>query len=120
MPVVHGSGVCRGLKAPGEQLRGRLSSLNPQDCALRGPALPSGLVCLSVCLSVVVCLLLSVSCRSLLALAAGCTVVLKPAELTPLTALALAELADRSRRADGVLKERCARGMRQQSVRMRL
>jgi hypothetical protein len=37
-------------------------------------------------------------CRSQVApaLAAGCTVVLKPAELTPLTALALAELADRA------------------------
>ncbi|MEW5311842.1 MAG: hypothetical protein WDW38_003527 [Sanguina aurantia] len=30
------------------------------------------------------------------ALAAGCTVVLKPSELTPLTAIALAELADRA------------------------
>ncbi len=30
------------------------------------------------------------------ALAAGCTVVLKPAELTPLTALAAAELAIRA------------------------
>lgn len=35
------------------------------------------------------------------ALAAGCTVVLKPAELTPLTALALAELADRAGVPDG-------------------
>jgi acyl-CoA reductase-like NAD-dependent aldehyde dehydrogenase len=37
------------------------------------------------------------------AIAAGCTVVLKPAELTPLTALALAELADRAGLPDGVL-----------------
>lgn len=37
------------------------------------------------------------------AIAAGCTVVLKPAELTPLTALALAELADRAGVPDGVL-----------------
>lgn len=36
-------------------------------------------------------------------MAAGCTVVLKPAELTPLTALALAELADRAGVPDGVL-----------------
>jgi hypothetical protein len=36
------------------------------------------------------------------AIAAGCTVVLKPAELTPLTALALAELADRAGVPDGV------------------
>eukprot|EP00878_Enallax_costatus_P010162 GHUV01010608.1.p1 GENE.GHUV01010608.1~~GHUV01010608.1.p1 ORF type:complete len:425 (+),score=122.60 GHUV01010608.1:632-1906(+) len=36
------------------------------------------------------------------ALAAGCTVVLKPAELTPLTALALVELADRAGVPDGV------------------
>lgn len=36
------------------------------------------------------------------AIAAGCTVVLKPAELTPLTALALAELADRAGLPDGV------------------
>eukprot|EP00879_Flechtneria_rotunda_P002344 GHRR01002539.1.p1 GENE.GHRR01002539.1~~GHRR01002539.1.p1 ORF type:complete len:546 (+),score=169.25 GHRR01002539.1:2001-3638(+) len=35
------------------------------------------------------------------ALAAGCTVVLKPAELTPLTALALTELADRAGLPDG-------------------
>ena len=35
------------------------------------------------------------------ALAAGCTVVLKPAESTPLTALALAELADRAGVPDG-------------------
>jgi succinate-semialdehyde dehydrogenase/glutarate-semialdehyde dehydrogenase len=37
------------------------------------------------------------------ALAAGCPVVLKPAESTPLTALALAELADRAGLPDGVL-----------------
>ncbi|WP_029429937.1 NAD-dependent succinate-semialdehyde dehydrogenase [Blastococcus sp. URHD0036] len=37
------------------------------------------------------------------ALAAGCTVVLKPAEQTPLTALALAELARRAGVPDGVL-----------------
>ncbi len=37
------------------------------------------------------------------ALAAGCTVVLKPAELTPLTALALTELAERAGLPDGVL-----------------
>lgn len=37
------------------------------------------------------------------ALAAGCTVVLKPAELTPLTALALAELAERAGLPDGCL-----------------
>jgi delta 1-pyrroline-5-carboxylate dehydrogenase len=37
------------------------------------------------------------------ALAAGCTVVLKPAEVTPLTALALAELADRAGVPDGAL-----------------
>jgi succinate-semialdehyde dehydrogenase/glutarate-semialdehyde dehydrogenase len=36
------------------------------------------------------------------AIAAGCTVVLKPAEATPLTALALAELADRAGLPDGV------------------
>jgi len=48
---------------------------------------------------VVRCCLLQVSP----ALAAGCTVVLKPAELTPLTALALAELADRAGVPDGVL-----------------
>eukprot|EP00882_Tetradesmus_deserticola_P002436 GHRQ01002597.1.p1 GENE.GHRQ01002597.1~~GHRQ01002597.1.p1 ORF type:complete len:425 (+),score=192.10 GHRQ01002597.1:205-1479(+) len=36
------------------------------------------------------------------AIAAGCTVVLKPAEATPLTALALAELADRAGVPDGV------------------
>lgn len=35
------------------------------------------------------------------ALAAGCTVVLKPSEATPLTALALAELADRAGLPDG-------------------
>ena len=37
------------------------------------------------------------------ALAAGCTVVLKPAEQTPLTALALAELAERAGFPPGVL-----------------
>jgi succinate-semialdehyde dehydrogenase/glutarate-semialdehyde dehydrogenase len=37
------------------------------------------------------------------ALAAGCTVVLKPAELTPYSALALAELAQRAGIPDGVL-----------------
>lgn len=37
------------------------------------------------------------------ALAAGCTVILKPSELTPLTALALAELADRAGMPRGVL-----------------
>eukprot|EP00195_Chlamydomonas_chlamydogama_P002619 CAMPEP_0202920768 /NCGR_PEP_ID=MMETSP1392-20130828/77027_1 /ASSEMBLY_ACC=CAM_ASM_000868 /TAXON_ID=225041 /ORGANISM="Chlamydomonas chlamydogama, Strain SAG 11-48b" /LENGTH=526 /DNA_ID=CAMNT_0049614281 /DNA_START=54 /DNA_END=1634 /DNA_ORIENTATION=- len=37
------------------------------------------------------------------ALAAGCTVVLKPSELTPLTAVALAELLERAGAPDGVL-----------------
>ncbi|MBP9218231.1 MAG: NAD-dependent succinate-semialdehyde dehydrogenase [Sterolibacterium sp.] len=37
------------------------------------------------------------------ALAAGCTVIVKPAEQTPLTALALAELAQRAGLPDGVL-----------------
>jgi hypothetical protein len=37
------------------------------------------------------------------ALAAGCTVVLKPSELTPLTALALTELAERAGLPDGCL-----------------
>ena len=37
------------------------------------------------------------------ALAAGCTVVIKPAELTPLSALALAELADRAGFPPGVV-----------------
>ncbi|MCP2821077.1 aldehyde dehydrogenase family protein, partial [Salmonella enterica subsp. enterica serovar Typhimurium] len=37
------------------------------------------------------------------ALAAGCTVVLKPAEVTPLTALALADLALRAGIPPGVL-----------------
>lgn len=35
------------------------------------------------------------------ALAAGCTVVLKPSELTPLTAIALAVLAERAGIPDG-------------------
>lgn len=38
------------------------------------------------------------------ALAAGCTVILKPSELTPLTALALAELAQRAGFPAGVLQ----------------
>src|SRR3546814_19394398 len=38
------------------------------------------------------------------ALAAGCTVVLKPAEQTPLSALALAELAERAGIPAGVLR----------------
>jgi len=37
------------------------------------------------------------------ALAAGCTIVIKPAELTPLSALALAELAQRAGIPDGVI-----------------
>lgn len=37
------------------------------------------------------------------AMAAGCTIVLKPAELTPLSALALAELATRAGIPDGVI-----------------
>ncbi len=37
------------------------------------------------------------------ALAAGCTIVIKPAELTPLSALALAELAKRAGIPDGVI-----------------
>ncbi len=37
------------------------------------------------------------------ALAAGCTIVLKPADLTPLTALALADLAERAGVPPGVL-----------------
>ncbi len=37
------------------------------------------------------------------ALAAGCTIVIKPAELTPLSALALAELASRAGIPDGVI-----------------
>ena len=37
------------------------------------------------------------------AIAAGCTVILKPAEATPLTAMALAELARRAGIPDGVL-----------------
>lgn len=42
------------------------------------------------------------ACQVAPAIAAGCTVVLKPAEVTPLTALALAELADRAGLPDGV------------------
>ena len=42
------------------------------------------------------------------ALAAGCTVVIKPAELTPLTALAAAELAQRAGLPAGVLNMLCA------------
>ena len=42
------------------------------------------------------------------ALAAGCTVVIKPAELTPLTALAAAELAQRAGIPAGVLNILCA------------
>ncbi|GAB4817684.1 hypothetical protein N2152v2_004730 [Parachlorella kessleri] len=41
------------------------------------------------------------------ALAAGCTVVLKPSELTPLTALALAELAHRAGVPSGVFNVVC-------------
>lgn len=41
------------------------------------------------------------------ALAAGCTVVLKPSELTPLTALALAELGERAGIPAGVLSVLC-------------
>lgn len=41
------------------------------------------------------------------ALAAGCTVVLKPAEFTPLTAFALAELAERAGVPPGVLSVLC-------------
>ena len=37
------------------------------------------------------------------AMAAGCTIVIKPAELTPLSALALAELASRAGVPDGVI-----------------
>ncbi|MBU3637634.1 NAD-dependent succinate-semialdehyde dehydrogenase [Polynucleobacter sp. es-MAR-4] len=37
------------------------------------------------------------------AMAAGCTIVIKPAELTPLSALALAELAQRAGVPDGVI-----------------
>lgn len=37
------------------------------------------------------------------AMAAGCTIVIKPAELTPLSALALAELASRAGIPDGVI-----------------
>jgi succinate-semialdehyde dehydrogenase/glutarate-semialdehyde dehydrogenase len=42
------------------------------------------------------------------ALAAGCTVIIKPAELTPLTALAAAELAVRAGIPAGVLNMLCA------------
>ncbi len=42
------------------------------------------------------------------ALAAGCTVIIKPAELTPLTALAAAELAMRAGIPPGVLNMLCA------------
>ncbi len=42
------------------------------------------------------------------ALAAGCTVIIKPAELTPLTALAAAELAMRAGIPAGVLNMLCA------------
>ncbi len=42
------------------------------------------------------------------ALAAGCTVIIKPAELTPLTALAAAELAIRAGLPAGVLNLLCA------------
>ena len=42
------------------------------------------------------------------ALAAGCTVVIKPAEQTPLSALALAELAQRAGMPAGVLNVLCA------------
>ncbi|WP_245213833.1 NAD-dependent succinate-semialdehyde dehydrogenase [Rhodoferax sp. AJA081-3] len=42
------------------------------------------------------------------ALAAGCTVIIKPAELTPLTALAAAELAQRAGIPPGVLNLLCA------------
>ncbi|MBU6502547.1 MAG: NAD-dependent succinate-semialdehyde dehydrogenase [Burkholderiales bacterium] len=44
------------------------------------------------------------------ALAAGCTVVIKPAELTPLTALAAAELAQRAGMPPGVLNMLSADG----------
>jgi succinate-semialdehyde dehydrogenase/glutarate-semialdehyde dehydrogenase len=44
------------------------------------------------------------------ALAAGCTVIIKPAELTPLTALAAAELAIRAGIPAGVLNMLCADG----------
>lgn len=47
-------------------------------------------------------LVLLSACQVAPAIAAGCTVVLKPAEVTPLTALALAELADRAGLPDGV------------------
>ena len=39
------------------------------------------------------------------AFAAGCTVVLKPSELTPLTAIALETLAKRAGVPEGVLEE---------------
>jgi succinate-semialdehyde dehydrogenase/glutarate-semialdehyde dehydrogenase len=41
------------------------------------------------------------------ALAAGCTVVIKPSEETPLSALAIAELADRAGFPDGVINVVC-------------
>jgi len=44
------------------------------------------------------------------ALAAGCPVVIKPAEQTPLSALALAELAQRAGMPSGVLNVLCADG----------
>ena len=46
------------------------------------------------------------------ALAAGCTVVVKPAEDTPLSALALAELARARRRAEGRAQRRHRQGSR--------
>jgi succinate-semialdehyde dehydrogenase / glutarate-semialdehyde dehydrogenase len=44
------------------------------------------------------------------ALAAGCTVIIKPAEQTPLSALAVAELAQRAGMPAGVLNVLCADG----------
>ena len=46
------------------------------------------------------------------ALAAGCTVVIKPAEITPLTTLTLARLASEAGLPDGVLQRRHRRGRR--------
>ena len=46
------------------------------------------------------------------ALAAGCTVVIKPAELTPLTTLTLARIAKEAGLPDGVLQRRHRRGRR--------